>query len=262
MKKVVVTMTLAISLALVVIGLQVSFTQASGASASEIRNESDYYTEEIPPPGAWSLVCAPSLSDDKGIAEVYSVTSSSKGGTVKKVSIRSRSNKPIIAVKLGWRLYYYNSPDKALMSGESPFLGVALNENERRDVEFPVVSFTKISKSLVKDGRLNGDFKIEVGVINVLLGDGEEKTSILSRSVSTLANFLSPSTAHSLKEAMVKVNSYTSVVTLEACQNQECKWNGSCFQCQALAEVTCEPKPDCSECKETQCNNEGNLTRL
>jgi hypothetical protein len=140
------------------------------------------------------------------------------------------------------------------MSGESPLLGVALNENERRDVEFPLVSFAKISKSLLKEGRVDGDFKIEVSVISVLFGDSEEKTSRLGRRETSLASFSFSASGYSSKEASIKVTSYPSTITpLLECQDQECHFTGSCYECKALKGTGCSTNA-CASCTETQCN--------
>lgn len=152
---VIATVVFFLSLAMIVTGM--ILTRASKTSASEIEKYSASYTGEVPPPGAWSLVCAPSL-ERQTIVDAYAVTSE-RGDTITKVALRNRSDRAVIAVKLGWRLFYNNSPKNILMSGESPFLGVPLNLKERRMIEFPLVSFAKISKSLLKNGRIDGDFK-------------------------------------------------------------------------------------------------------
>jgi hypothetical protein len=190
---VIATVTLFLSLAMIVTGIILAKTSKTNVSEAGKEYIASYVgTGETPPFGAWSLICAPSL-ERQPIVDAYAVTSE-RANKITKVALRNRSDKSVIAVKLGWRLFHYDSPKNTLMSGESPFLGVPLNVKERRVVEFPLVSFAKVSKSLLKNGRVDGDFKIEVVVTNVLIGDNEENTSQSSWRSSLLASFLSSST--------------------------------------------------------------------
>ena len=187
---VIATITLFLSLATIVTGMILARASKTNASEIGLEIEKKYIasyvgTGESRPRGAWSLICAPSL-ERQTIVDAYSVTSE-RGNTITKIALHNRSNRAVIAAKLGWRLFYYDSPKNTLMSGESPFLGVPLNVNERRVVEFPLVSFAKIAKPLLKNGRVDNDFKIEVVVTDVLFGDNEEKTSQSSWRNSLLA---------------------------------------------------------------------------
>jgi len=196
---VIATVTLFLSLAMVVTGIILAKTSKISVSEAGKEYIASYVgTGEAPPFGAWSLICGPSL-ERQPIVDAYSVTSE-RGDKITKVDLRNRSDKAVIAVKLGWRLFYYDSPKNTLMSGESPFLGVSLNVKERRVVEFPLVSFAKVSKSLLKNGRVDGDFKIEVVVTNVLFGDNEEQTSQSSWRKSLLVSFLPSATRSGAKE--------------------------------------------------------------
>lgn len=251
------TITLFLSLATIATGMILA--RASKTNASEIGKEytATYVgTGEVPPPGAWSLICAPSL-ERQPIVDAYSVTSE-RGDKVTKVTLRNRSDKAVIAVKLGWRLFHYSSPKNTLMSGESPLLGVPLGVKERRVVEFPLVSFAKISKSLMKNGRVDGDFKIEVIVTDVIFEDSGEKTSKSGWRNSLLASFLPSATGSGAKRPIVEVVSYAAPPIDEGCQNQECKYVEGCYQCQALNGTTCNPKGTggCQSCEESACQNQ------
>ncbi len=249
-KKVSAIATVMFFLSLATIVTVTLLSRTKGTSASE-KGKHSTYSGESPPYGAWSLICAPSL-ERQTIVDAYSVTSE-RGDKITKVALRNRSDKAVIAVKLGWRLFNYDSPKNTLMSGESPFLGVPLNVKERRVVEFPLVSFAKVSKSLLKNGRIDGDFKIEVVVTNVLFGDNEEKTSQSSWRSSLLASFLPSATRNGAKEPLVEVVSYAAPPLAEGCQNQECHWNGSCYSCKDLSGTGCSTS-GCESCTETACS--------
>lgn len=248
---VIATITIFLSLAMIVTGLILAKTSKTNVSEAGKEYIASYVgTGEAPPFGAWSLICAPSL-ERQPIVDAYSVTSE-RGDKITKVALRNRSDKVVIAVKLGWRLFYYDSPKNTLMSGESPLLGVPLNVKEWRVVEFPLVSFAKISKSLLKNGRIDGDFKIEVVVTEVLFGDNEEKTSQSSWRNSLLASFLPSTTKSGIKGPIVEVMSYTAPPIVEACQDQECKFKNACYKCEELSGTSCSPN-GCESCTETAC---------
>jgi hypothetical protein len=126
------------------------------------------------------------------------------------------------------------------MSGESPFLGVPLNVKGRRVVEFPLVSFAKVSKSLLKNGRLEGDFKIAVVVTDVLFSDNEEKTSQSSWRTALLASFLHSTTLSGTKGPIVDVMSHTAPPVVTGCPNQGCRWHHDSFICEPEMGSRCE----------------------
>lgn len=128
------------------------------------------------PPGKWTLQ-HPVISR-LGLADaplkITSVTGDVKnGGTIAAVRLKNNSGKAVSAVKFSWYLFRDQEPQKILRKGESPVIGVAsLASGSNRDVDYPIVSFGNIYKPLVKDGKLTGDFVIEVAVSEILYEDG------------------------------------------------------------------------------------------
>jgi hypothetical protein len=248
---------------LIIIGMVVMSPRSSETRAPEADSYSTSDTPMNLPPGPWSLICSPARETGE-IADLYSVTST-KSDTITKVGIKNRSNKTVIAVKLGWRLVYnhnpseniyYNQPSKnILMSGESPFLGVPLKVKEALEVEFPLVSFAKISKSLVNNGTLDGDFRIVVIVTDVLFSDDEGNTSNSSWRSSSITNSFLSAIGYGPNYAIVKVASYPDVgpLPLEECQNQECKLSSGCYKCEALDLNSCSTS-SCDSCTERKCS--------
>jgi hypothetical protein len=175
----------------------------------------------------------------------------SKETKITKISVRSRSKRPIIAVTLGWRLFYCDSPEKTLVRGESPLLSVTLNQSERRDIEFPLVRFAKISKSFMQNGRLDGNFKIEIRVTRALFEDSQEQTSMLSNRGSSL---VSAHPESNTKEAIARVTNYPSaILPIRPCGNTACKWDGSCYTCQPQQGLVCDDSQGCTWCSIFDC---------
>ena len=130
------------------------------------------------------------------------------------------------------------------------------NLKGKREVEFPLVSFSKVSKPFLTDGKISGDFRIAVTVTDVLFADNEDKVSKLNWLNSSFANFLPTAAAHSPSYAVVKVVSYPPTKTFaEGCQNQECKFSVDCYSCATLNGTGCDTS-GCSGCTENRCGGE------
>lgn len=95
-------------------------------------------------PGNWSLACLPTVKPQP-VVDAYSVTTdASKGLTITHVGVRNESRREVVAVKLGWRLFLKADPHTNLQEGETPLLGIPLSAGERRVVEFPVVTASRV----------------------------------------------------------------------------------------------------------------------
>jgi hypothetical protein len=130
------------------------------------------------PLGKWSFSYPPisrlGLADAP--AQIVSTTGDVKdGGTITKVGLENLSSKTIAAIKFQWYLFREESPQKIAAQGETPVVGVGrFQPKETREVEYPIVSFGKIYKPLVKNGKLEGEFVIEVAVSEILYDDGSK----------------------------------------------------------------------------------------
>jgi hypothetical protein len=120
------------------------------------------------PEGKWTLSILPARHASTTV-DVYSVLSeSSKGLAATEVKIVNKTDRSVSGVKLSWRVFNYADERETLLQGETPLLAVALAPQERRVVQFPVVTFAKIYKPLLKEGKLVGDFNIEIQVSDVV----------------------------------------------------------------------------------------------
>lgn len=151
-----------------------------GASLpSYAQNVKDSNKIELPP-GKWSFSYPPisrlGLADAP--TKIVSTTANGKNyGTVNKVGLVNISSKTITAVKFQWYLFREESPEKVVSKGETPVIGIGeFQPKETRVVEYPIVSFGKIYQPLVKDGKLEGNFVIEVAVSEILYDDGSKWT--------------------------------------------------------------------------------------
>ena len=101
---------------------------------------------------------------------VVGVTTDKKELTVKQVRLFNISSKPASAIRLGWYLRTMQDESAVLRQGETPLIATTgkLPANGKQTMNFAVVSFSE----LLKDGQLNGDYKIEVAVKEILFEDG------------------------------------------------------------------------------------------
>ncbi len=78
------------------------------------------------------------------------------------------------AVKLGWYLSLKQDRNQILKQGATPLVSISggLKAKDKTVIEFPVVSFAAVSKPLLKNGTLAGDFEIYVAVTEVVYENG------------------------------------------------------------------------------------------
>ena len=161
------------------------------------------------PKGSWTFAAGPQV----GIAykslpvDVFRIrTNAAKGLTIESVSLSNRSKQDVKEVKLHWYLKE-KSQTQILAQGHTAFFDVALPVGGRVTIDYPIVSFDKISKSLIKDGILSGDYRIEVVVAAIQFADGSRWTPSNPGSIKLAHAFALPPDP--------------------GCQNQNCAWNGA-----------------------------------
>lgn len=149
------------------------------AGGSQSRGQVD--PDEQLPPGKWTLSANPYFGSGYRTLPVVvvSVTSdSARGLRVTKVGLSNRSSKPITAVSLSWYLTTADDTKTILKQGQTPLITPSggLPEGAEREIEFPVFSFAKVARTLVRNGELNGNFRVQVAVREVQYEDGSSWT--------------------------------------------------------------------------------------
>ena len=228
-------------IAILLIGAPHALTQQTSSSDSGL------------PKGDWVLACGPSRSRG-ALVDLYMVGSdSSKGVKVTDVWLENRSVQDVEAVKIGWKLYEKSNPQTILLTGETPqFLGVALGPGEKRVITFPVVSFAKIYRPLLRGGKLSGSYRIELWVTDVQFDNG----NLASERAS---NF-------NIRQAAWKIGAPVKSLLVASrpalkksddlgCPERECRWANSdhCYRCEAASNLTCA-WTSCSSCASGRCS--------
>ncbi|MCA1591455.1 MAG: hypothetical protein LC754_02135 [Acidobacteria bacterium] len=157
------------------------------------------------PSGNWSwsahsFSAHPYWSADYGNLPVvvYSVTSDERA-RIAKVGVKNFSDKSVVGIRFGWFLTTEEDLGTILQHGQTPLLEIEnlLSPSDIRILVYPVTSIGKIYKPLLKDGVLNGDFNIFIGVEEIRYSDGTiwklEKTQGKARQRNRKPIFVSAS---------------------------------------------------------------------
>lgn len=209
-------------------------------------------TSTVTPPGEWSLTCLPTAKPQP-LVDAYSVTTNAlKGLTITQVGVKNLSAKNTIGIKLGWRLFLERDPQTSLKQGVTPLLGVHLSPGERRVVEFPVVRAANVLATIANDESLNGQFRIEVAVVDVLFEE-----NAMAPTARKHAGFIKAISSENPVMSAVEVTSYDDpIIIVGPCQDQTCQWGGAsgCYGCSSAqsAGFGCQVT-SCSSCTETRC---------
>lgn len=87
------------------------------------------------------------------------------------VTLLNAARQPVETVALKWSLV--NADSEAVVAhGLTDSFGVDIDARRARKVKCPYVNFAKISRPLVKNGALAGNFRIEFGVNSARFADG------------------------------------------------------------------------------------------
>ena len=204
------------------------------------------------PRGNWILSFGPSQTPGN-LVDLYMVGSNSSNDVkVTDLWLQNRSNLDVAAVKVGWNLYEKSNPSKILLSGETPnFLGVALAPGEKRIVNFPVVSFARIHGPLLRGGKLEGHFTVELWVTEV-----EFERNLEAKS-SSQPNVRRATWKTNRKIKLLKVASKPAPQDDDddlGCPSQQCGWSDvqQCYTCFENKGSTCSWF-NCSYCKSGRC---------
>lgn len=92
---------------------------------------------------------------------------------VPEVTLENRSYRVTQSVQLRWVLVSVEDPEVVLLKGLTPFFEAQVNPESSSSVDIPEIYFNKILKPLVKNGELNGHFRLVIGVQEVRFSDGQ-----------------------------------------------------------------------------------------
>jgi hypothetical protein len=159
-------------------------------------NDDDLKVKEQKPRGKWGfgLVVDMDQFDDSSVPVAVGAMQSLSGGgkyagvvKIKRLEIKNRSSKAVNSVQLRWKITTLDDPANVLLEGTTPFFNFWAGANSSQVVEIPTVYPSLLFKPLAKDGGLNGQFKLTIGVQEAYFADG----SFWRRQVPVvLLNFL------------------------------------------------------------------------
>ena len=218
------------------------------------------------PKGKWTFSAIPATSKQGGV-QVYSVLAeSNKGLAVTGVGLKNSTPRVVNAVALNWKLVLLNGETStSLSTNRSEVLGVKINPNEWIVIDYNVVKFTDVSRSLLIDGELTGDYRIEVSVDQVFFDATTELSSNAEIKSVIPVNFnLDDATKQRCKNELnaagggslfIKASFQT---VADACQNQICIWTEEtregCWGCTAKTGFGCQANPNCQSCLNSTCS--------
>lgn len=217
------------------------------------------------PPGKWSFSAHPFMGEgyESRPVVVTSVRTEAKTLSVTAVRVRNISSKPVAAIRLGWYLADENNNLTNLQQSETSFIPMdkALETDKTELFKVSVVSFLDIYKPLVRDGRLEGSYRLEIAVTEILFED--QSTWRVGQQVTLETQPSKPA----IVNASLK-NRPLTVMPLKLnpiCPKQQCKYvegppdgyscsqsdhNEYCTNCvTSCCNTLCnDPSPSCGPC--------------
>lgn len=206
---------------ILILTLALTLFAVAASKGGQAQNEMN--PDQAMPPGDWTLVSHPYQGPDFEFLPVvvYSVSSSIKGLTIKYAGVWNRSPNPVTAVRLSWYLRTEQNPNNILQQGQTPPIKFrkGLPPGKQQFLRYPLVSFLKIYKPLLKRGVLRGKYVIDVAVSEAFYEDGSSWTRTETRKVDFVKTM-----------SGMRSNSAQAV-----CPKQNCRLEpgGTSYTCQA-----------------------------
>lgn len=228
---------------------------AASSGQENVRQNKANSQSELPR-GNWSVGIHPFLGIDSESTpvEVTSVTTDAKRGiAVTKVGLENKSKVNVTAVKLTWRLTIEQAPGNVLLQGQTPYItrDGGIPAGSSLVLRFPVVIFAKIYQPLVRNGLLDGEFRIDISVSEILFEDGSkwaknDLIQVKSFKESNHASRTAPQGTCGRQACETRTSSNGSVFyTCRASTNNErCSVSSDGFSC---TNVSCTHTPSSGE---------------
>lgn len=89
-----------------------------------------------------------------------------------EAKIENRDQKVTQSIQLRWTLVKKAEPDKVLLEGVTPFFDVQIAPYDAPLVDIPPIYYNKIVRPLLKNGLMDEDIRVSVGVQEVRFEDG------------------------------------------------------------------------------------------
>jgi len=91
---------------------------------------------------------------------------------IKRVQVKNRTSQTIVLVQVWVEVVNLDEPEKILLKDTFPFANASIAPNASEVVEVKTLYPPRLLKALAKDGELNGEFGIRMGVQEVQFADG------------------------------------------------------------------------------------------
>jgi len=205
------------------------------------------------PTGEWSFSAGPYQGygyKTQDVVVTSVTTDSQKGLTITKVGLKNRSGKPVSSLKLHWALFREQDKDSVLAEGDTSLIPLSddIPADGKRILEYPVVSFWKISRPLQTDGALYGSFRLELRVTEIQY---DEMSAV--RRVHDFAKSFADGRVYG------KISAAPKAAYMEACAKQKCKFitgaGGDGYTCESSSNNEyCTNNT--TTCTDTLCGNE------
>jgi hypothetical protein len=150
---------------------------------------------------------------------VNSVTTEpGKGLSITKIGIASRSGH-VNSVKLRWYLSKEQDKGSILAKGETPEIEIpgGIDEGATKEVQYVVVTFGDYYHQFVKEGRFNGDFRLDVTISEAKFADGRKFTEQAKNALEFGDHIAPPD-----KKSMFVKASFNSTSSLQSCPITRC----------------------------------------
>lgn len=134
------------------------------------------------PKGNWRVAALPdkSQSENPGVPAFLTATRSLTASgrfsnlIVAGVTVKNRGNKATRNIRLKWFLVRANNPTLLVVTGQTATFRAEVGSGENIPVKTPRLNFAKLVKPLLKNGTLEGEFYLKIGVSFIEFEDGSQ----------------------------------------------------------------------------------------
>lgn len=157
------------------------FVNRSPEDVAKDFNDDDLKAKDQKPRGRWGIALVSDMgqfNDNSVPVAVGAIQSLAGAGKylgvlkVKRLEIKNRSHKAVKSVRLRWSIVSLDDPSKALIEGILPSVKFLAEAGSSKVIEIPPLYPVLLFKSLAKNGELNGQFKVTIGVQEARFANG------------------------------------------------------------------------------------------